>query len=289
MRKALPLALIVIVSACAVFYAWRADEDVKGKAAEPDSDQSSGEIQIGSSDSTAFIAGGTTLTDAAPQAATGALPGITVTGYGDATAEPDAAIIRITAGSGSSSISFGSSDTFRFELIDEAEVQPVVDTIKGKGVRDEDISVTTSTSSQFGPFEGGAVHIAFRWGNPEDIKSILDAAEDTLRQKTDHELQNVEILYTISACEPLENKATEAALEDARQRAERLAGLSGANLGGIIAVAESPAASIYGFPVQSGCAAVQELPSPDFGSGLTGNSASEVEVDVTLQVTFAIE
>jgi hypothetical protein len=69
----------------------------------------------------------------------------------------------------------------------------------------------------------------------------------------------------------------------------RLAELSGARLGGIIAVAESPAASIYGFPVQSGCAALQELPPLDFSSGLSGNSASEVEVDVTLQVTFAIE
>jgi hypothetical protein len=217
------------------------------------------------------------------------LPGITVTGYGDATAEPDAAVIRITAGSGSSSISFGSSDTFRFELIDEREVQPVVDMIRGKGVAEDDISVTTSTSSQFGPFEGGAVHITFRWVNPKDIKSILDAAEDTLRQKTDHELQNVEVLYTISDCEPLENNATEAALEDARQRAERLAKLSGASLGGIIAVAESPAASIYGLPVQSGCDAVQELPPTDFGSRLAGNSASEVEVDVSLQVTFAID
>jgi len=288
MRKGLPITIILVVSAAALFYVWLADEDDK-TSAEADADQSAEEIQISRDDSASVLVGSTSVTGRGSQAATGALPGITVIGYGDATAKPDAAIIRITAGAGSGAIGFGSSETFRLELIDEAEVQPVVDALKEKGVAADDINVTTSTGGQFSPFEGGAVQITFRWGNPEDLRSVLDLAENTLRQKTQHELQNVEVLYTITDCEPLEDKAVETALQNARQRAERLAELSGAELGGITAIAESPAASIYGFPVQSGCDAVQELPPLDFGSAPSSNSASELEVDATLQVTFAIK
>jgi len=86
----------------------------------------------------------------------------------------------------------------------------------------------------------------------------------------------------------MEEQAWSAAIEDARRRAERLADLAGLELGDIISISEAAsAASIYGGP--TGCAALEELPSFDFTSSVGNNSASEVEIDVSLQVTFALK
>ena len=219
-------------------------------------------------------------------AGSSSLPGITVIGYGDSTAEPDAVLIRLTVGQGD--LGGFSGDTLRLDLIEEEELQPVVEALKGQGIDEGSISVNTLTASPFGGFGASSAQISFRWDKPKELKAILDVAEDSIRQDTDQSLQNVEALFTVNECQPLEEQAWETALEDARARGQRLAELADLQLGDIIAISEAAGTeSIYGLP--SGCSAIEELPGFDFTPSGGGNSASEVEVDVSLQVTFALE
>lgn len=280
-----PLLLAVATIAFVLVAACGGAGDDKPRPS-PGADDS---IQLGDSSSTSFIAGGgftDTATGANLTNASVSLPGITVIGYGDATAMPDEAIIRLTVGQGEFGV-FSGSDSPRLELIDEAELHPVIEALKKQGVDENTISVNTLVNTPYG-FGGGSAQITFRWSKPEDLKSIFDVAEDSVRQDTSQGLQNIEVLFTVKECEPMEEQAWAAAIEDARKRAERLADLAGLELGEIVSISEAAsAASIYGVP--SGCAALEELPSFDFTSSSGNNSASEVEVDASLQVTFALK
>ena len=274
------LLTLMLVAACG-----GGDDNSQPRATPADEDS------VDLEGSSSFSSGGSLIgvTGADPSNATNAsasLPGITVIGYGDATAKPEEVLIRLTIGQGDFGVISG-SDIPRLELIDQAEMQPVIEALKGQGVDEGQISVNTAVNSPYG-FGGGAAQVTFRWGKPDDLKSIFDVAEDTVRQETDHGLQNVEALFTLKECEPLEQQASSAALEDARRRADRLAQQAGLKLGAITSISEvSSAGSLYGGP--SGCGALEELPSFEFPTSSGNNSASEVEVDVSLQVTFALQ
>ena len=275
------LSLAVLLTACLLAAACGGDGD--NKPSSPKTDDS---VQLeGSSSSLGFVDTGTGVGANAANAS-GSLPGITVIGYGDATAKPEEVMIRLTIGQGEFG-GFSSADTVRLQIIDKAELQPVIEALKKEGVDEGSISTNTLVNSPYG-FGGGSAQISFRWNKPDNLKSLFDVAEDTVRQETDHGLQNVEVLFTVKDCQPLEEKAWSAALEDSRRRAERLADLAGLELGNVVAISEAASpASIYG--AASGCAALKELPSLDFASSSGTNSASEVEVDVSLQLTFALK
>ena len=243
-------------------------------------DGSSSSFRAGTSIDTVTGAGGNALTGSS------SLPGLTVVGYGDATAKPDEAIVRLTIGQGE--VGFSTSDSPRLQLIDEAELKPVTEALKKQGIDDKTIEVNTLVSSPYGLGQGSA-QITFRWGKPDDMKSILDLAGNTVRQNTNQGLQNITVLFTVKDCEPLEQQSWSAALDDAKNRAERLAKIAGLQLGNIVAISESPGpASLYG--VASGCAALEELPATDLASAsFSKNSATQVEVDTSLQVTFALK
>jgi uncharacterized protein YggE len=279
-------ALTMTAPILALIVACGGDDDAQPRATPGDEDSvdlESSSSSFGSGGSLIGVAGGGDLANA-PNAST-SLPGITVIGYGDAAAKPDEVLIRLTIGQGEFGVISG-SDTPRLELIDEAEMQPVIEALKRQRADESQISVSTAINSPYG-FGGGAAQVSFRWSKPSDLKSIFDVAEDTVRQETDHGLQNVEVLFTVKDCEPLEQQASSAALEDAQRRAEHLAQLAGLQLGAITSISEVASNSVYGGP--SGCAALEELPSFEFPSSSGNNSASEVEVDVSLQVTFALQ
>ena len=213
-----------------------------------------------------------------------AMPGITVVGSGNAKAKPDGVIIRLTIGSGDMGSFDGSLPSI--EIIDEKELAPVVAALKDAGVSEDDISVNAFVASPYG-LGTGAAAIAFRWDKPGDIGSILDTVQDAVRRETDYGLQNVEALFTVKDCDPLEAQARKAALDDASRQAEGIAKTADVSTGDIISVAEAPS---LGFPysITGGCAALRDLPSSDSFLIIQGNSASEVAVTVDLQVTYAI-
>ncbi len=211
------------------------------------------------------------------------LPGITVLGLGEAEVKPDVALVRLTVGSGSA---FGGSDG-SVELIDEKELEPVVDALVDAGASKDDIYVNTFSGS-YGPSEGAAV-ITLKWPRPQEVKELLAAAQRAIRKQTDFNLQQVSVIFARDDCDGPEERAIGAALADARERAQRLASLSNAKLGRLIAVSEAGSGGYLAAFAPQRCG-VGELLAPGFFEyQAAAATADEVTLTTTLEVTFALE
>lgn len=162
------------------------------------------------------------------------LPGITVLGFGEVEVKPDVALVRLTVGSGSA---FAGSDE-SVKLVDEKELEPIVEALVDAGTPKDDIYVNTFSASGYGSSEGAAL-ITLKWPQPQEVKEILVAAQRAIRTQTDFNLQQVSVIFARADCDGPEKEAMGAALADARERAERLASLSHAKLGRLIAVSEA--------------------------------------------------
>ncbi len=232
-----------------------------------------------------FVVGGADLAAAGGSGASlqGPGNGITVVGYGEASAAPTGATIRLVISAGDPV--FG-SDSFSIEFIEAEELEPAVDAIKAEGVDEDDISVDTFAQSQFG-YGQAAAEVTFQWPRTDGISELAGEIQDVVRRETDYTLASFQVLFTVEDCEALETRSQEAALEDARHKAERLGKLADLGVGPITGVTEGGGpASIYG--ILSGCASLEQLPA-DFLSSNPHNSASEVVIDATLSVTFTTE
>jgi hypothetical protein len=212
------------------------------------------------------------------------LPGITVLGLGQVEVKPDVAMVRLTVGSGSA---FGGSDG-SVELIDEKELEPVVEALVDAGAPRDEIYINTYSGFAYGPSEGAAL-ITLKWPRPKEVKEILAAAQRAIRKQTDYNLQQVSVSFGRDDCDGPEEKAMDAALADARERAERLASLSRAKLGRLIAVSEAGSGG-YLAPFAPQRCGVGDLLTPGlFEYQAATATADEVTVTTTLEVTFALE
>jgi hypothetical protein len=229
-----------------------------------------------------------TMIQGVPSAlASGTLPGITAVGTGEATAKPDGAMVRLTIGSDAAFYGTGAPT---FDFVKEEDLQPVVEALQDEGVSKDDISVGTFAQGMYDPYSGGAAQITFLWPRPAEMETVLEAAQEAIRRETDYSLQGLEVMFTLSKskCEPAEEKAEKAALEDARQQAERLAGMADLSLGNVIAISEAPGLiDLYGGV--SGCDALEGFQTYDYFPATGAGSPSEVTASVSLQITFAIQ
>jgi hypothetical protein len=118
--------------------------------------------------------------------AASALPGVTVVGNGEAKAEPDGAMVRLTVGSDAAFYDTGAPT---FDFVKEKELQPVVKALQDEGVSKDDISVSTFAQGMYDPYSGGAAQITFLWPRPAEMEAILEAAQEAIRRETDYSLQ----------------------------------------------------------------------------------------------------
>ena len=210
------------------------------------------------------------------------IPGITVIGTGDVEVEPDAALVRLTVGSGSR---FGDPDE-SVALVDEAELEPVVDAVAEAGAPRDEIDVNVFPAEPYD--DDGAAQITAKWPRPRDLKPLFAAAQRALRTETEYNLQGIGVVFTVGDCDAAEAQASAAALADARTRAERLAKLSDAKLGRVIAVSEATTASALVPYAASACEAEETAATPYFEFQASSGDADEVTVTSTLEVTFAV-
>lgn len=283
------LFLVATLSIAIIGVACSGDSDNQAAQQEDSNSGQQGPTLTTQSGSSAFAAYGDTGNNGLGFLGTAqtasALPGITVVGYAESKAAPDSAIIRLTVGSSMEPLSFGSSGP-QLELIAEEDLEPVVKALNDAGVSSDDISLNTFAPSNYGPYGAGAAQITFRWSQPDDISSIVQAAQDAVRRDTQYALQNIGVTFTLTECQPLEEDAQRLALSDARNRAERLAAMADVSLGDITAISE---AAGFSYGVSSGCAALEHAASPYYSLDYpVSNSPSEVTITASLQVTFAI-
>jgi uncharacterized protein YggE len=210
------------------------------------------------------------------------LPGITVIGSGKTEVKPDTAIVRMTIGSGSG---FDASDG-PVKLIGEHKLDPVVDALVAAGAARDDIYVSTLGGS-FGPDENAAV-VAAEWPQPENVNKLLAAAQRAVRNDTPYNLQDVSVTFRRKDCDGPSEVVAREALADARKRAERVAALSHAKLGRLIAVSEAPSSAGFSTLVASTCGVGDVLSPAYLEYQLSPGTPHKVPVTTTLEVTFAL-
>jgi uncharacterized protein YggE len=101
-------------------------------------------------------------------------------------------------------------------------------------------------------------------------------------------LENVAVAFVREDCDDADTDAANAALADARKRAERIAALSQAKVGKLIAVSEATSASFLSAVTQQQCGGSGIAPGL-VGYGAGTSTADKMKLNKTLEVTFALE
>ncbi|HEX2138720.1 MAG TPA: SIMPL domain-containing protein [Woeseiaceae bacterium] len=208
---------------------------------------------------------------------------ISVTGQGEASGKPDLA--EIDAG----------VQTFANTVIDasrqnQAVLERILDALQEQDIASEDIQTSNYSIwaeqdySRNG--EPGKERITgFRVSNIVHIK-VRDISKvgEVLAAVTDAGANSVNgIRFTVKDTDQLEKRAREAAMADARARAESLASLAGVGLGEVISLSMSSAPD---HPRPYAASRVMEM--ADAGAPVPGIAPGQQSVTVTIHASFAI-
>jgi uncharacterized protein YggE len=204
--------------------------------------------------------------------------GISVTGEGKASGSPDVVVLTL----GVSVL----APTVR-EARDQAAdaMNKVVDSLKGNGVQDEDIQTSQFTIQPEYDFREGEQSLrGYRLTNVvtaklRDIDRTGEVLDEVVAAGGD--LTQVQsINFTLDDPDELRDEAREEAVGDAKAKAQRLADLSGVDLGEVISISESFSAP----PIPFARDAFAET-----GQGATPIEAGELDVILTVEVVYAID
>jgi len=222
--------------------------------------------------------------------------GLTVTGYGLATADADSAILELyfsttssypkpATGSGGTSSGGSAPDSQATPTatgISEADLQPVIDALTGAGVDRADI--TFVGGSYYDPYYASAT-LRVTVKDIGKLGDLMKAASDSSARLTDIYLQGNYVSYTISNCAALEASAMSEAAKDADARSRSLATAISVTRGSITG-ASSDAYSPFG---GTACSGGYVGPYPVGGVTYAEGQPSQVQVYATVSVTYAIQ
>ena len=253
-------------------------------------------------------AGSSSLVAGAPQAATSNNTGITVQGYGMATADADSAIVQFYFSSYNNIVpsgvpvpmpgANGSSGSAPSDVkppiatgtaspITQADLQPVIDALTNAGVAAGDIQF--SGQGYYDTYSASATLTA-------TIKTIsivdgaVKAAQSAAANLNNITLQNTNVSYTLQDCKSLESAAMKAAVGDAGERAGLLADALSVKLGNVTGASDysySPA----GVPCSSSFIGPYPMPYGIAYDSIKagGSSSSSVQVVAQISVTYAMQ
>jgi hypothetical protein len=227
---------------------------------------------------------------------TQSLDGLTVSGYGVATADPDSAIVELYfASSSSTKPGGGGSPSTPIEPdapasnsapvsggISEADLQSVIDAILAAGVAREDIELVGG--SYYDPtFSSVTLRVAVR--DIGRLGAVMQAATDAAASLSAISLQGSYVNYTVSDCAALERAALRAAKDDADARAAVLAEALGVSRGAVVGAAD------YAYDPYGGnaCGDSFAVPFPVGGIPYAEAQTREVQLFATITVTYGMQ
>ncbi|MEO8456498.1 MAG: SIMPL domain-containing protein [Chloroflexota bacterium] len=246
---------------------------------------------------------------AAPQAIGDGTTGITVSGFGLATADPDAAIIDFyfsryggyccvsplpapdlpadgSSGSGSAPAppidikpTTGAGETV--EPITEAVLQPVIDAIVAAGVSRSDIEFINSYSDQYS--SSATLHVTVK--NIDSVSDVTTAAQNAANNLGGNTSFSSNVSYTLQDCSAIEKAALDAAVTDAGERGQQLATALHVGLGKVIGAAD------YSYSPSGSQCSSGGMPYPvyyDVGVKSATGGATSVQVVAQISVTYAM-
>ena len=204
-------------------------------------------------------------------------PGITVTGYGYASAPPDAARVYLTLGSQPGFPGVG-SDVL---IVGPERVENVRDLLLERGIREETVETKHLVYSLFAPTNPTS-EISFIHDDPGGLQEFLQELHKALQAQQAPALLSTQVTFIVEDCYALEEEAILDAFADAKMRAGRLSRLLGLPLGEeVIAVSEEILAPQ--------CRASSWSDFISQAAFSLENNVAEVEAGAMLRVSFAIE
>ncbi len=231
--------------------------------------------------------------------------GITVQGFGSATADADSAILELSFGSGGMGgvkpmpmpypqtepgVSPVPGEIFPTppgaQPITEADLQPVIDAIVGQGVARSDIEFIGNP--YYDPYFSSAT-LRVTVGNIGSLEGIVQAATGAAAGLTNIYLQNTSISYTVSDCVALEKAAMLAAAEDAKTRGTAFAQALGVGLGPVTGASHYSYSPFGPSPCDAGGFGGFKGPYPMGGMPYAPGQPSQVQVVANVSVTYAIQ
>jgi uncharacterized protein YggE len=205
--------------------------------------------------------------------------GISVSGTGDASGAPDLALLDLGVSTEGKTVK---------EARDAAAtaMNAVNNAVKADGVADKDVQTRQfSIEPEYDYPKGTQELIGFRVTNIVEVKvRDLDSTGqiiDDVAAAGGDVVQVQGLSFTIEKPEDLRAQARQQAMADARVRAEGLAELAGVNLGKPLSVTESAVNPPSPF--------MQSAPAARGAEAATPIQAGELEVNVTVDVLYAIE
>lgn len=161
--------------------------------------------------------------------------GITVQGYGSATADADSAIVEF----GFSSTNYNNTPYPSYKPdagtapapIDKDTLQPVIDALVAAGVNADDIDVLSQ--SYYYDYYSSSATLRATVNNLDILDAAVEAAQGAAGNIDSVYLNSTNIMYTLQNCSALERAAAQAAVEDAGDRAGVLADVLNVSLGDV--------------------------------------------------------
>jgi len=231
--------------------------------------------------------------------------GVTVQGYGTASADADSAIIELyfyangevvpvpepgtsSSGSGSSGIAVGepappdARDSLQqVAQITEADLQAVIDALAGAGIARDKIEFVGQ--GYYDKFSSSATLRA-----TVDNLDVIDAAVQAATNAGNLgaiQLSSTNVTYTVADCAALESAAMKAAAEDAKERGAAFAQTLGVGIGAITG------ASHYSYSPYGGsaCSGSYGGPYPLAVDSVASSGSRTVQVFANISVTYAIQ
>ena len=223
--------------------------------------------------------------------------GLTVQGFGSATANADSAIVefyysrngpvtdlpagRAEPGSAGGAEPALAPDQQEVQQITEAELQPVIDAIVAAGVPREDIQFVGQP--YFDKFYSSA-SIRATVNNVDSVDAVVQAANNASAGLAGIVNNGTNVSYTVNDCAALEEAAMRAAVEDAGERAAVFARALGVGVGAVTGA--SNYSYFGGTPCDPG---FYPGPYPLGGITYTQGQPREVQVIANIGVTYAMQ
>jgi uncharacterized protein YggE len=226
--------------------------------------------------------------------------GVTVQGYGSATADADSAIVEfyfsrngpvtdVPAGRAEPGFSGGgvepvpAPDIQEVAPITEADLQPVIDAIVGAGVARDQVQFVGQP--YFDKFYSSAT-LRATVANVDSVDAVVRATSSAAAGLggAGISLSGTNVSYTVNDCTALEEAAMTAAVEDAQERAQVFGRSLGVGIGGVTGA--SNYSYLGGTPCDPG---FYPGPYPLGGVTYAEGQPREVQVIANISVTYAIQ
>jgi uncharacterized protein YggE len=254
------------------------------------------------------------LGGAVPALAEGAAAGLTVQGYGRATAPADTARVQFavsksgdvypvplpadTRGVPEGGVETESAPSVPPETsptevapspMTKADLQPLVDAIKAQGVSEADIEIVIYPADSYSYYGSNSALVTVTLSDPSDrVGPLVDAGTQAVNDSGTLYLQNVSVLYTVDDCSALLGEARRAAVEDGRDNASGLAQALGVNVGEVVAAAEYAYSPLGLSTCDPAFDTYYPQPYGYEGIGYDPSMPAEVQIVVNVTLTFAI-